>query len=81
MAMINKLTAMFRDFSLVVFEQVTIINGIDTRIDLAVENTRIGNEDLDHASQHRCIHCFYIGIEWIMAHIVIYLVVMFIRQR
>jgi syntaxin 16 len=81
MAMMNELTAMFRDLSLVVFEQGTVLDRIDTRIELAVEDVRAGNDELEHAVQHQRGRCFYTYIGCIVALIAICLAVMLLRKR
>jgi syntaxin 16 len=81
MALMNELNAMFRDLSLVVFEQGTVLDRIDTRIELAVEDVRAGNADLEHAAEHQRRGCFYPYIVCVMALIGICLLVMLFRKR
>jgi t-SNARE complex subunit (syntaxin) len=81
MAMMNELTAMFRDLSLVVFEQGTVLDRIDTRIELAVEDVRAGNDELERAVQHQRGRCFYMYIGCVVGLIAICLAVMLFRKR
>jgi syntaxin 16 len=81
MGMMNELTAMFRDLSLVVFEQGTVLDRIDTRIELTVEDVRAGNEDLERANEHQRGGCFYTYIVCVMGLIGICLLVMLFRKR
>jgi hypothetical protein len=81
MALMNELNAMFRDLSLVIFEQGTVLDRIDTRIELAVEDVRAGNAELERANEHQRGRCFYGYIGCVMALIGVCLLVMLFRKR
>lgn len=78
-AMMNELNALFRDVSLLIFEQGTILNRIDTRIEVAVQDVQRGNEDLRAANEHQKSKCFYWYIGLMMILIGICLVIMIYR--
>jgi syntaxin 16 len=79
--MMNELNTMFRDLSLVIFEQGTILDRIDTRIDMAVQDVQAGNEDLEAANRHQKRGCFRSYIIVIMVLIGICLLIMVFRKR
>lgn len=79
--MMNELNTMFRDVSLLIFEQGTVLDRIDTRISVAVEDVERGNEELRAASEHQKSSCFYWYIGCVMGMIGICLLVMIFRIR
>ena len=77
--MMNELNTMFRDVSLLIFEQGTILDRIDTRIEVAVQDVQRGNEDLRAANEHQKSRCFYWYIGLMMVLISLCLIIMIYR--
>ena len=62
--MMNELNDLFRDLSLLVFEQGTVLDRIDTKIEVAIQEVESGNQQLQQANEHQKSKCFcvYIGV-------------------
>jgi len=79
--MMNELNTMFRDLSLVIFEQGTVLDRIDTKIEMAVQDVEAGNEELETANEHQKGGCFRTYIVIVMALIGVCLLIMIFRKR
>ena len=60
--MMNELNDLFRDLSLLVFEQGTVLDRIDTKIEVAIQEVESGNQQLQQANEHQKSKCFYVYI-------------------
>ena len=60
--MMNELNDLFRDLSLLVFEQGTVLDRIDTKIEVAIQEVESGNMQLQQANEHQKSKCFYVYI-------------------
>jgi len=54
---ITELGQIMKDFQMLVFEQGTILDRIDFNIEVALENTKKGHEDLKKANEHHKSNC------------------------
>lgn len=80
-AMMNELNTMFRDVSLMIFEQGTILDRIDTKIEVALHDVQKGTESLHAANEHQKSNCFYWYIGCVMGLIGVCLLIMIFRKR
>ena len=79
--MMNELNSLFRDVSLLIFEQGTVLDRIDTKIELAVQDVERGNEQLERANEHQSSNCFYTYISVLVGLIFICILIMLFRKR
>lgn len=79
--MMNELNSLFRDVSLLIFEQGTVLDRIDTKIELAVQDVERGNEQLVRANEHQSSNCFYTYILVLLGLIFICILIMIFRRR
>lgn len=79
--MMNELNSLFRDMSLLIFEQGTMLDRIDTKIELAVQDVQRGNDELEQANEHQSSNCFYYYIFILVGLITICLLIMIFRKR
>ena len=77
--MMNDLNQLFRDMSLLIFEQGTLLDRIDTKIELAVQDVERGNEELLIANEHQSSNCFYVYIAVLVGLIGICIFIMIFR--
>ena len=74
--MMNELNDLFRDLSLLVFEQGTVLDRIDTKIEVAIQEVESGNQHLNQANEHQKSKCFYVYIGIVAVLIFICLVLL-----
>ncbi|KAK8878528.1 Syntaxin-16 [Tritrichomonas musculus] len=79
--MMNELNSLFRDVSLLIFEQGTVLDRIDTKIELAVQDVERGNEQLERANEYQSSNCFYVYISVLVGLIFICILIMLFRKR
>lgn len=58
----NELNDLFRDVSLLIFEQGTILDRIDSKIEVAIEEVQKGNQHLEAANEHQQSKGYYVYI-------------------
>lgn len=76
----NEINDLFRDITLIVFEQGTLLDRIDTQLDIAVNTVRSGNKDLVKAAGHQNNKCYYIYISIVVFIIIICLIIIVFRR-
>ncbi|KAH0791455.1 syntaxin 16/TLG2-like protein [Histomonas meleagridis] len=79
-SMMNELNALFRDTSLLIFEQGTVLDRIDTKIEMSIQSVNHGNEELEIANQYQSSKCFYVYIFVLVVLIGICLLIMIFRK-
>ncbi|OHT02080.1 SNARE domain containing protein [Tritrichomonas foetus] len=79
--MMNELNSLFRDMSLLIFEQGTVLDRIDTKIELAVQDVERGNEQLEQANEYQSSNCFYMYITVLVGLIGVCIFIMLFRKR
>ena len=79
--MMNELNSLFRDVSLLIFEQGTVLDRIDTKIELAVQDVERGNEQLERANEYQSSNCFYTYISVLLGLIFVCILIMLFRKR
>ncbi|OHT06137.1 Syntaxin-41 [Tritrichomonas foetus] len=78
-SMMNELNSLFRDVSLLIFEQGTVLDRIDTKIEMAIQDVQRGNEQLEQANEYQAHDCFYTYITVLLVLIGICLMIMIFR--
>ena len=78
--MMNDLNSLFRDMSLLIYDQGTILDRIDTKIEMAVQEVERGNRELETANEHQSNQCFYTYIGALVIMIAICLLIMIYRK-
>ncbi|EAY15754.1 SNARE domain containing protein [Trichomonas vaginalis G3] len=78
--MMNDLNEMFKDLSLLIFEQGTLLDRIDTKIEVAIQQVEKGNQQLTDANNYQKSKCIYIYIATVCALIIICLFVIILKK-
>ena len=79
--MMNELNELFRDLSLIVFEQGTVLDRIDTKIEVAIQEVESGNEQLRQANNDQKSKCFYVYIGIVAALIITCFLLLIFRHK
>ena len=78
--MMNELNDLFRDVSLLVFEQGSILDRIDTKIQVAVKEVEDGNKQLEKANKNDESSCYYYYLGVVLFLIVLCLVIVLLKK-
>ena len=80
-SMMNELNQMFRDLSLLVFEQGTVLDRIDTRIEIAFEDTKKATKHLEKAVARQTSKGFYIYLIILIIIIIVLILVLIFKKK
>ena len=79
-SMMNDLNDLFRDVSLLIFEQGTILDRIDTKIQISINEIIKGNEQLEKANKTDQSNCYYIYLTSVLLLIIICIILIFLKK-
>lgn len=79
-SMMNELNSLFRDVSLLVVQQGTILDRIDTKIELSLQNVQKGTSELEKANDYQKSKGFYCYIGTVTVLIILCFVIVILRK-